>query len=91
MGIIVSILIIAIMTGLHHVMKQPYVNMGQFFRKETFTKDAGEDGLIISDKTAAKFVERWYKDFVVFVRMERMVVLLRPLMAAMILMRTVII
>ena len=41
MEIIVSILIIVIMTGRHHAMKQPYVNMGQFFRKETFTKDAG--------------------------------------------------
>ena len=35
--IIVNILIIVIMTGQHHVMKQPFVNMGQCFHKEMFT------------------------------------------------------
>ena len=35
--IIANILIIVIMTGQHHVMKQPFANMGQSFHKDMLT------------------------------------------------------
>ena len=88
--IIANILIIVIMTGQHHVMKQPFANMGQCFHKDLFTiPNPGWIWFPIYHVNSVEFVERRYKDFVVIVRMEHKVALLRPLMAALILMRTV--